>query len=58
MDKTRVKCANCGMIYDRCLGQTVCPNCKSNAYNISQEEKRDVPFPNNEPYNKDKEATE
>ncbi len=37
--KERVKCANCGMIYDRCLpdmmpdnGTAQCPGCKSSAF--------------------------
>ncbi len=37
--KERVKCANCGMVYDRLLpdmmpdtGSAQCPKCKSNAY--------------------------
>lgn len=40
MEKVRVKCANCGMIYDIMLddlshGKPLdgeCPNCKSNAF--------------------------
>lgn len=43
MKRTRVKCANCGMVYDIIVSQPtnisyendsgICPKCKSNAYN-------------------------
>lgn len=44
--KERVKCANCGMIYDRAIndilpddGGAQCPCCKSNAYDrLNKEE--------------------
>lgn len=42
MTRKRVKCANCGMIYDikpegdmvMVMSPGVCPKCKSNAYDI------------------------
>ena len=43
--KKRVKCANCGMIYDILIGDYEsehlligeCPKCKSNAFNVVPE---------------------
>ena len=32
--KIRVRCANCSMIYDNDITQTVCPSCGSNAADI------------------------
>ena len=49
MNKTRVKCANCGMIYDLVINDEPkeypdepndrCPGCGSNAYDKLQTEK-------------------
>lgn len=43
--KKRVKCANCGMVYDIIVGDFTleqqlmgsCPKCKSNAFDVLQE---------------------